>query len=313
MRYDAATRLGVDYDSLKKIKPDLIYCHTRGFEHGQRDTLPGNDQTGAALAGVEWLDGGVGDGGRPLWSVCSAGDTGNGYLSAIGMVQALYHRDRTGEGQFVDTSILYAHLLNASMAWSTPDGSVTADRPHLDAMQYGWNALYGLYRTDEGWLCVAALADEHWTALCESVRRPELAVDERFATPDARRRHDRDLRAELEAVFAQRPADEWFKILDAAGVPCETTSPDFVHGLFDDTEMREKGWVTTYEHGAVGRMDVFGLLFDLEETPGRIAGPPPLVGQHTHEVLAEAGYTPGQVAELLARKAAFDVTGAPRP
>jgi len=313
MRYDAAVRLHVDYESLKKIKSDLIYCHTRGFEHGVRDTLPGNDQTGAALAGTEWLDGGLDHGGRPLWSMASAGDTGNGYLSAIGMVQALYHRDRTGEGQFVDTSILYAHLLNASMTWSTPDGAITADRPSLDAMQYGWSALYGLYRTSEGWLCLAALTDNHWTDLCEIVGRPELVEDGRFASNASRQRHDRDLRTELEAVFAQRSAVEWFKILDAARVPCEVTSPDFVHGLFDDPEWRDKGWVTSYQHGVVGRMDVFGLLFDLEETPGRIAGPPPVVGEHTHEVLAEVGYTADQVAELLATKAAFDTTGAPRP
>ena len=109
-----------------RIKPDLIYCHTRGFEHGAREGLPGNDQTGAALAGLDWLDGGLDHDGIPLWPVMSLGDTGNGFLSAIGMVQALYHRDRTGEGQFVDTSIMYAQLLNASIAWSLPMAAATA-------------------------------------------------------------------------------------------------------------------------------------------------------------------------------------------
>jgi crotonobetainyl-CoA:carnitine CoA-transferase CaiB-like acyl-CoA transferase len=313
MRYDAAVRLGVDYESLRKIKPDLVYCHTRGFEHGERDGLPGNDQTGAALAGTEWLDGGLDHGGRPIWSLNSAGDTGSGYLSAIAMVQALYHRDRTGEGQFVDTSIMYAQLLNASMAWSTPDGAVTGDRPSLDAMHYGWSALYGLYRTAEGWLCIAVLTEAAWSILCETLGRSDLTTDARFASPDSRRDNDPALRTELDAVFAQRSAADWFKILDAAEIPCEVSSTDFVHELFDTEEWREKGWVTSYQHSAVGRMDVFGLLFDLDETPGRIAGPPPLVGEHTHELLAEAGYTTEQVAELLAQKAAFDLSGAARP
>ena len=140
MRYDAAVRLGVDYESLRAIKPDLIYCHTRGFEHGEREGLPGNDQTGAALAGPDWLDGGLDHDGIPFWPVISLGDTGNGFLSAIAIVQALYHRDRTGEGQFVDTSIMYAQLLNASIAWSLADGSRHGDRPQLDAMQLGWHA-----------------------------------------------------------------------------------------------------------------------------------------------------------------------------
>jgi crotonobetainyl-CoA:carnitine CoA-transferase CaiB-like acyl-CoA transferase len=152
MRYDAAVRLGVDYESLRAIKPDLIYCHTRGFEHGAREHLPGNDQTGAALAGPDWLDGGLDHDGKPLWPVVSLGDTGNGFLSAIGMVQALYHRDRTGEGQFVDTSIMYAQLLNASIAWSLADGSRHGDRPSLDALQLGYDATHRLYETADGWL-----------------------------------------------------------------------------------------------------------------------------------------------------------------
>ena len=91
--------------------------HPRASSKGPRASLPGNDQTGAALAGPDWLDGGLDHDGIPFWPVISLGDTGNGFLSAIAIVQALYHRDRTGEGQFVDTSIIYAQLLNASMAW----------------------------------------------------------------------------------------------------------------------------------------------------------------------------------------------------
>ena len=313
MRESAAIRLGVDYVALKKIKPDLIYCHTRGFEHGERNPLPGNDQTGGALAGTQWLDGGLDHGGRPLWSGCSAGDTGNGYLSAIGMIQALYHRDRTGEGQFVDTSILYAQLFNASMAWSTPDGARTADRPSLDAEQLGWTALYRLYRTAEGWLCVAALTQAHFSNLCVALTRPDLLTDARFATAEARREHDGGLAAELEHQFAQRPATEWFKLLDAAGVPCEISSDTFAHEVFDDAELRRRRWVTSYRHGVVGKMDVFGLLFDLADTPGSVAGPPPIVGAHTHELLTELGYPAEEAQAMLDSGAAFDIDRAPRP
>ncbi|HWY73866.1 MAG TPA: CoA transferase, partial [Burkholderiaceae bacterium] len=95
MRYDAAERLKIDYESLKAVNPKLVYCHTRGFETGPREGLPGNDQTGACLAGVQWEDGGMSGGGKPLWSFTSLGDTGNGFLSAIAIIQALYHRERT--------------------------------------------------------------------------------------------------------------------------------------------------------------------------------------------------------------------------
>ena len=141
-----------------QARPDLL-PHARLRARRSAKASPGNDQTGAALAGPDWLDGGLDHDGIPFWPVVSLGDTGNGFLSAIAIVQALYHRDRTGEGQFVDTSIMYAQLLNASIAWSLADGSRHGDRPQLDAMQLGWHACYRLYETADGWLCVAAVDD----------------------------------------------------------------------------------------------------------------------------------------------------------
>ena len=236
MRYDAAERLGVDYESLRAIKPDLIYCHTRGFEHGAREGLPGNDQTGAALAGPDWLDGGLDHDGIPLWPVVSLGDTGNGFLSAIAMVQALYHRDRTGEGQFVDTSIMYAQLLNASIAWSLADGSRHGDRPSLDAMQLGWHATHRLYETADGWLCIAAMTDEQRSALASVARRRQghrrhrvRRAEPAFRTRSARavvreprrgRGPVRGVEPRLRARSVRRPGD------DREGLGHEVPAPD---------------------------------------------------------------------------------------
>jgi len=306
MRYDAAERLRVDYETLKVIKPDLIYCHTRGFEHGPRDSLPGNDQTGAALAGTSFLDGAIENGGRGLWSVCSLGDTGCGFLSAIATVQAIYHRDRTGAGQFIDTSILYAHLLNASMSWVTPDGTRAGERPSLDAMHYGWGPLSRLYRTSDGWLCVMAMTQDQWSALCQVIERPHLSVDARFADALARKANAGALAALLEQAFAQRSASDWFKHLNAACVPCEISDPDFVMTLFDDAEFRKKGWVASYEHASVGNMDVFGLLFDFDQTPGVIRRPAPVVGAHTREILREVGYDDMDIASLVTQGVVLD-------
>ncbi len=299
MRYDAAQRLRVDYATLKAIKPELIYCHTRGFEHGPRDGLPGNDQTGAALAGTTFLDGAVENGGRGLWTVCSLGDTGCGFLSAIATVQAVYHRDRTGVGQFIDTSILYAHLLNTSMSWITPDGARSGARPSLDQMHYGWGPLCRLYRTSDGWVCIAVITAAQWSMLCDVIERPHLVADPRFADLPARKANADALASQLEPAFAERRAVEWFRLLDAAGVPCEVSDPDFVMTLFDDPELREKGWVTSYEHGSVGHMDVFGLLFDFEQTPGVVQGPAPLVGQHSREILRGLGYGDNDIDHLI--------------
>jgi crotonobetainyl-CoA:carnitine CoA-transferase CaiB-like acyl-CoA transferase len=281
MRYEAAERLGIDYASLRELNPRLVYCHTRGFETGPRASLPGNDQTGGCLAGVQYEDGGMARGGKPMWSFTSLGDTGNGFLSAIAIVQALAHRDRTGEGQFCTTSIVNAQLLVSSTAIARPDGS-GFERPHTDALQTGFSAFHRLYECADGWLCVVATADEHARALCQVL-----------GVADA---------AELEQRFRTKSAAAWFAALDAVGVPVEVCDPEFALRLHDDAESAKRRLTISYQHPFVGRLDQIGLVYGLSETPGRIQGPPLVVGQHTRELLRELGYTDAQVDEAVAEK-----------
>jgi len=298
MRYDAAERLKIDYQSLRKTNPKLIYCHTRGFETGPREALPGNDQTGACLAGVQYEDGGMGSvGGKPLWSLTSLGDTGNGFLSAIAIIQALYHRERTGEGQFCDTSIVNAHLLNTSYALARPDGS-GFDRPKVDALQFGHSATDRLYETRDGWLCIVLATQEEWDRFCVALGLEALEVDPRFASAASRRANDAELAKLLAAKLRERSAAEWFALLDAARVPCEISDPTFALRLHEDPLFRERGWVVSYRHPFVGKLDQIGLLFDFSETPGRVQGPPLIVGQHSREILTELGYPKEQIEEL---------------
>jgi len=299
MRYDAAERLGVDYESLRRVNPRLVYCHTRGFEEGPRAHLPGNDQMGGCLAGTQYEDGGMARGGKPLWSFCSLGDTGNGFLSAIAILQALAQRDRTGEGQFCDTSIVYAQLLNTSYAVARPDGT-GFERPHTDASQTGFSALNRFYETRAGWLCVLAPSDGAFARLAAALAAPGLAHDARFASEAARAKHDAELATALGASFMQRSAQEAFAALDAAGVPCEICDPEFALGLHDDPELRARGWVTSYPHAFVGKLDQVGLLCDFSETPGRVQGPPLIVGQHSREILRELGYSAAEIDALCA-------------
>jgi crotonobetainyl-CoA:carnitine CoA-transferase CaiB-like acyl-CoA transferase len=302
MRYDAAERLGIDYESLRKIKPDLIYCHTRGHETGPRQSMPGNDQTGACLAGVQWEDGGMWRGGRPMWSLTSFGDTGNGFLSAIGVIQALYHRDRTGEGQMVDTAIVNAQLLNCSYAIAFPDGR-GVDRPKLDGMQLGFHALTRLYETAAGWLCIVIATEEHWDRLCVALGEESLEIDPRFADAAARVANDGALSGVLEAAFRKRSAAEWFTILDGAGVPCEICDPTFGRGIHEDPEMIRRRLVTSCRHPYVGRLDQVGLAFDLSETPAAVQRRPLIVGEYTVEIMKEIGYSDEEIAALAKERA----------
>lgn len=288
MRRDALSRLGCDEESLRAVNPDLIYCHTRGFDRGPRSDSPGNDQTGCSLAGVTFEDGGGHDGGTPFWSLTSLGDTGNGFLSVIGVLQALYHRHRTGEPQAVDTSILNAGLLLASAASVKADGT-SLPRPQLDRMQLGLGPFYRLYRTADGWICLAAVTELHRERLGK-------ALGTRAA----------DLAGVLEREFAALSTAAAFALLDGHDVPVEIADAGFSARLFDDQQMWERGLVVAHDHPQLGRVETFGSSITFSETPGRIQGPPPLCGQHTRDILTEHGFAAAEIDRLVASGAVFE-------
>jgi crotonobetainyl-CoA:carnitine CoA-transferase CaiB-like acyl-CoA transferase len=307
MRYKAAVKLGIDYETLREEHPRLVYCHTRGFERGPRESLPGNDQTGACLAGVEWEDGGCARGGRPIWSLTNMGDTGNGYLAAIGICQALYEREKTGRGQWVETSIVNAQLLNTSYVVARPDGS-GFPRPHLDAMQTGFSASVRLYPTAAGWLCLCLVSEAHWAALARVTGLAELAAGGRYASAEQRGAHDDDVAKLLEHAFATRDAAHWFAALDAAGVPCELSRETTGIELWKSPEAQQRQWIVTYPHPMVEELGQVGLAFSFSETPARIQGAPALVGAHTREILGELGYAEHEIDALFAARAVGDET-----
>lgn len=310
MRYDAAERLKIDYASLKQLNPGLIYCHTRGFEDGPRKALPGNDQTGGCLSGIQYEDGGMANGGKPMWSLTSMGDTGNGYLSAIAVMQALRHRDRTGEGQFVDTSIVNASLLNTSYAVARPDGT-GFERPRIDSQQFGYSAGHRLYETAQGWLCILLALPEHWDELFSVLNAPELALDERFSNAQARQANDAALIAVLTEKFREDTASAWFERLDAAGVPVEICSEDFSLKMHEDPEFQARQWVVSFDQPQIGRLDQVGLGVDLSATPGVIQGRPLIVGEHTREILTGMGYTDSEI-NTMEEQFAIGFAGMPR-
>jgi crotonobetainyl-CoA:carnitine CoA-transferase CaiB-like acyl-CoA transferase len=298
MRTGVDARLGADYDTARAINPAIVYCHTRGFEaSGPRVALPGNDQMGQALAGTWWEMGACATDQPPTWHPAALGDFGNGVMSAIAVIQALYHRERTGEGQLVDTSIINMGLLYNSSTFARLDGT-GPERHHLDAAQTGLSALYRLYETADGWLCVAVTSDAHWNALADCVGANVLG-DPRFTDAASRAKHDEELGALLEAAFASRPAAEWFTALDGAGVPCEIADAEFPVDLFDDPDFAARRWIVSYPHPAVGHLQQAGHLVELSATPGLIERPAPIVGQHTRELLVEHGYHSDEIDALL--------------
>jgi len=300
MTKGVAARLGIAYEDCKAVNPDVVYCNTYAYGlEGPLSHFGGLDPLFQAAAGLEYEAGPVHAGNTPLYIRFGMTDTANAMLSVIACLSALYHQRRTGEGQELWTSLLDGAAMLSSDAMLA-NGEPVA-RPQLDADQCGIDALYRLYRTNDGWIQLAAVEQPHWIALCNALGLPELVDDPRFADHDARAKHRQQLEALLAPVFASRTAIVWSRALDDAGVPNEipldTNAGELVYFDADNLAL---GLVAQYTHPIMGRMRQHGNLIDFSETPGRAAGPPPLVGEHTRDLLGWLGFAEAEMDALRA-------------
>ena len=293
-RPGAAGRLGLDYETLRARHPRLVYCNTRGYEKGPRSDLPGTDQNAAAITGTEWEDGACDAGNPPLWSRSNMGDTGNALLAAIAITAALYHRDRTGHGQAVSTSIVNAGLLHTSYAWIHSDGR-EPDWGHVDRDQYGLSPYYRLYRCARGeWVFLAALTDEERTRL-------------RVLLPGAPAGDDAESVASwLGSYLASTGAAEAFKALDDGGVPIEMVDQYFCRNLFDDPEARRLNLVSETWSSTVGRFEDPGLLVNIAPARTVVQRGPCACGEQSREILLELGYSHSDIEAMVEGRSVLD-------
>ena len=300
MTAGVANRLGIGYEDCRRVNPDVVYCNTWAYGlEGPLAHFGGLDPLYQASSGLEYEAGAVHTGNPPLYYRFGMCDAANAMLSVVGCLAALYHQRRTGEGQELWTSLFDGGAVFASDALLV-DGE-PVPRPRLDHGLHGTDACYRLYPTQDGWIQIAAVREPEWVALCRVLGVSGLADDARFAVADLRREHREELEALLEPRFTAKTALSWSLALDDAGVPNEvpvdTHAGDLV--LFDADNVA-LGMVAEYEHPIMGTMRQFGELIQFSETPGRIGGPPPRVGEHTREIMAWLGYSDEAIDALKA-------------
>lgn len=277
-------RLGLGYENLARMRPGLIYCAISGF--GQTGPLSGNpayDQIVQGLSGVMSITGAPGT--APLRVGYPACDTLGGLFGAFAVVSALHRRSRTGEGAFLDVSMLEATL--SALGWPVSNYLVAGVEPAPMGNENVTAAPSGLFLAADGPLNIAANKQEQFVRLCAVIDRPGLAGDPRFAEREARKRNRAELKALIEEALASAGAAEWEERLNGADVPAGRVLT--VPQALAEPQLGRRSMTTFFE--AVDGLDRplrvvrGGFLVDGEAPAPRL--PPPRLGEHTDEILGE--------------------------
>lgn len=294
-RPEVKYRLGVDYESLRRINRRIILASISGFgQDGPYRDRPGFDQIAQGLSGIMSVTGA--SGGGPMRVGCAVADVAAGLLAALGILTALIERERSGEGQWVQSNLLQAaiQLLDFQAARYSVAGEIAEQvgNDHPTSMPTS------AYRTADGYMNVAAAGTAMWRRLCEAIGRMDLHEHPDFRTAEDRARNREALNAEIERSLAARKTAEWVEILNRAGVPC---GPIYrMDEVFADPQVKHLQAAAPVEHPVYGRMNLIHNPIRLSRTPARLAAATPERGAHTAEVLAEIGYGGTQIAALRA-------------
>ena len=291
-RSGAAARLGLAYDQLRELNPRLVHCSITGFGSDREPhDRPGYDFVVQAESGLMAITGE--SHGDPMKVGVAVVDVLAGTTAAVGILAALRKRDETGVGDRLEVPLLDSAL--AGLVNVASNALITNEEPARYGNAHPSIVPYETFRAADGWIAVAAANDGLFARLCEAIERPELAADPRFRTNPERVRNREALVPLLNDCFGRRPSDEWLAAFEKAGVPGGK-----VRGVLDairQTAAAGRPATTTVEHPTAGRLDLIDSPIRLASGL-RPAEPPPLLGEHTVQVLEELGYSAAEIAAL---------------
>jgi formyl-CoA transferase len=292
-RPDVKDRLGIDYESLRKVNKRIILASISGFgQDGPYRSRPGFDQIAQGLSGIMSVTGKPGEG--PMRVGCAVADVGAGLLAAIGIMTALLEREHSGEGQWVQSNLLQAalQLLDFQAARYTMKGEV----PEQVGNDHPTSMPTSAYRTADGYMNVAATGTKMWQRVCESIGRMDLFEHPDFKSAEARARNRQALNRELNAGFAKKTSAEWVEILNAGGVPC---GPIYrMDEVFADPQVKHIQAAAEVQSRKLGRLRLVNQPVKLSRTPAKLLAASPERGEHTEEVLKELGFKDSEISEF---------------
>jgi crotonobetainyl-CoA:carnitine CoA-transferase CaiB-like acyl-CoA transferase len=295
-RPDVMTRLGLGYEALSAINPRLVYCAISGFGQTGPDALkPAYDQIIQGLSGVMAINGD--ERLNPLRAGFPLCDTVGGLNAAFAVVAALYHRERTGEGQFIDVALLDSIM--PLMGWVAANLLIGKQQPVLMGNDNFTAAPSGTFRTKDGYINIAANKQEQWEALCDVIGVAHLKSDPRFQKRDVRKKNRKLLTPLLEDKLTERPTAEWVDLLNAKDVPSGAILS--LEEALAQPQVVHRHVLHEVPVAGIGAPKLFGLTAQFAKSPGRIEAPPPRLSEHTGEVLAALGVTQDEMRALKAK------------
>ena len=297
-RPGVAKRLGIDYETLRAINPGLIYASISGFgQTGPYAQRPGFDLIAQAMSGVLSVTGTPG--GEPVKSSVPVADLGAGLFSLYAILSAYIGRQTSGEGQYIDASLLEAAM--SLSIWEVTEFWGTGKVPQPLGTANRMSAPYQAVKASDGYLVVGAANQKLWEAFCQVLGRPELFADPRFVSNVERLANRAELIAEFEPIFLTATVDHWVEALLAAGIPAGPVH-NFEQALGTE-HARQRNMVMDIAHPAEGSIKSLGFPVKLRGTPQEVRYPPPMLGEHTQDILREIGMADAGAA--LAEQGAF--------
>jgi crotonobetainyl-CoA:carnitine CoA-transferase CaiB-like acyl-CoA transferase len=292
-RPDVKFRLGIDYESLKKVNPRVILASISGFgQDGPYAQRPGFDQVAQGMCGIMSVTGEPGRG--PMRVGAAVADVTAGLFAALGIMTALLEREASGEGQWVQSSLLMSGiaLLDFQAARFAMEGQV----PGQVGNDHPTSMPTSAYTTADGYMNVAASGDGMWARVCKAIGREELLEREDFKGQANRAKNRTALNAELNAAFKAKTSAQWVEQMNALGVPCGP-----IYGMdqvFADPQVQHLGAAAPVQHPELGEIRIINQAVGLSRTPAAMAAATPAQGAHTEEVLAEAGYSAAEIEDF---------------
>lgn len=284
--------LGIDYASVVADNPDVVYCSISGFgQRGPHADRPGLDNIFQGMAGLMSV---TGEGDAPVKAGERLGDVIAGLNAAYAISSALYARERTGQGQYIELALV--DCLIAAQAPMISHYFATGEQPPRTGNGSQYSAPTGTFKTRDKPINLCVLTDKHWKALCDAIGRPGMAADPRFATIEKRIAASDELDRLIGECFETGHADEWLDTLARAGVPA---GPVYTYEeVFADPQVRHNGMRIETEHPELGSLSSIGFPVRYSETPCQYRNGAPLLGQHGERILEAAGFEAREIRRL---------------